>query len=51
VDAGSHQLVVRMRETDRAEGFDQEKTASVTLSPQQNLVIDFRPELGGFLFL
>ncbi|MGD2055832.1 MAG: hypothetical protein PVJ15_03425 [Gammaproteobacteria bacterium] len=51
VDSGNHRLVARLRETDRANGFDYEKTARVTLAPQQNLVIDFRPELGGFLFL
>jgi hypothetical protein len=40
-----------MRETNREKGFDHEKAASITLAPQQNLVVDFRPELGGFLFL
>jgi hypothetical protein len=43
--AGSHQL------GRREEGFDYVKSAEVTLAPQQNFVIDFRPEFGGFLFL
>ena len=51
VAAGNHRLVVRLRETARAQGFDHEKAATITLAPQQNLVVDFRPELGGFLFL
>ena len=51
VDAGQHQLVVRLRDSRRTDGFDYEKSASIMLTPQQNFVIDFRPELGGFLFL
>lgn len=51
VAAGSHQLVARLRDSRREEGFDYVKSAEVTLAPQQNFVIDFRPEFGGFLFL
>lgn len=51
VDAGQHHLVARLRDSRRTDGFDHEKSASITLTPQQNFVIDFRPELGGFLFL
>lgn len=51
VDAGQHQLLVRLRDSRRDTGFDHEKSATITLQPQQNFVIDFRPELGGFLFL
>jgi len=51
VDAGQHQLLVRLRDSRRVTGFDHEKSAIITLQPQQNFVIDFRPELGGFLFL
>jgi hypothetical protein len=51
VDAGRHHLVARLRDSRRTDGFDHEKSASITLTPQQNFVIDFRPELGGFLFL
>ena len=51
VDAGQHHLVVRLRDSRRTSGFDHEGSANITLQPQQNFVIDFRPELGGFLFL
>ncbi|MCK5479584.1 MAG: hypothetical protein KAJ06_00500 [Gammaproteobacteria bacterium] len=51
VGAGQHHLVVRLRDSRRTSGFDYEKSADIMLQPQQNFVIDFRPELGGFLFL
>jgi hypothetical protein len=51
VAAGSHTLVARLRDSRREDGFDYEQVAEITLAPQQNFVIDFRPELGGFLFL
>ena len=51
VDPGQHQLVARLRDSNRSEGFDYEKAAEITLSPQQNFVIDFHPSKGGFLFL
>lgn len=50
VRAGTHQLVARLRDSRREEGFDYEQAADVSLAPQQNFVIDFRPERGGFLF-
>ncbi len=51
VDPGQHQLVARLRDSNRSEGFDYEKTSGITLSPQQNFVVDFHPSKGGFLFL
>ena len=51
VPAGRHRLVARLRDSAREDGFDHEQAAEVTLAPQQNFVIDFRPALGGFLFL
>jgi len=51
VAAGQHHLLVRLRDSRRTTGFDHEKSADITLQPLQNFVIDFRPELGGFLFL
>lgn len=51
VKAGHYRLTTRLRTSRRSEGFDFEKTADVTLAPAQNLVIDFRPEMGGFLFM
>jgi hypothetical protein len=50
VPAGAHDVAVRMRAVPRSEGFDHEKTGSVTLAPDQLLVIDFRPESGAFVF-
>ena len=51
VTAGTHHLIMRLRDTNRTEGFDHQKAGDITLAPQQNFVVDFRPELGGFLFL
>jgi hypothetical protein len=51
VDPGQHQLVARLRDSNRSEGFDYEKASGITLSPQQNFVIDFHPSRGGFQFL
>ena len=51
VAPGRHKLTARLRDSDRSTGYDYEKEAQITLRPQQNLVIDFRPSLGGFLFL
>lgn len=50
VTAGTHHLVARLRDSRRTNGFDYQKEATLNLAPQQNLIIDFRPELGGFLF-
>ena len=48
--AGRHDVAVRMRDTARAAGFDHERRESVVLSPDQMLVIDYRPENGSFIF-
>lgn len=50
VPPGAHELVARLRDSDRAAGFDYERTAVVELAPGQSLAIDFRPEMGGFIF-
>jgi hypothetical protein len=50
VAPGRHELSARLRDTDRAEGFDFERTAVVELAPAQSLAIDFRAEMGGFVF-
>jgi hypothetical protein len=50
VNPGQHQLTVRLRDSNREQGFDYEKDVTINLSPRQNFVIDFRDELGGFLF-
>ena len=48
--AGPHDVAVRMRDTARAEGFDHERSERVELSPDQMLVVDYRPESGSFVF-
>jgi len=50
VDSGQHELVARMIDSARTEGYDFERAAMIELSPGENFVIDFRSESGGFLF-
>ena len=50
VPAGDHHIVLRLRDTDRAEGFDYITERRVTLTAGQNLAIDFDPIGGGFRF-
>ena len=50
VAPGRHILRVGLRDSARETGFDYEREAAIELRPGQNLVIDFRPEFGGFLF-
>ncbi len=47
---GHHRLVIRLRDTPRAGGFDYRREAEIDLAPEQNFVIDFRPEGDGFIF-
>lgn len=49
VPPGEHILVARLRDSDRAEGFDFERRFDVDLAPGQSLAIDFRAETGGFI--
>src|SRR5690348_3566423 len=48
--AGKYDVAVRMRDTARADGFDHERSERVELSPDQMLVVDYRPESGSFVF-
>ena len=48
VPAGSHEIALRLRDSDRAEGFDHTARRIVDLAAAQNLAIDFRAEDGGF---
>ena len=50
VPAGPHRLDVRLRDSRRDTGFDYEATRQVTLSPWQNLAVDFHADIGGFIF-
>ena len=43
-------MFARLRDSDREEGFDYKRDAIIELVPGQNLVVDFRSEMGGFLF-
>ncbi|MEO8081723.1 MAG: hypothetical protein ABI641_14415 [Caldimonas sp.] len=47
VPAGSHRIVVRIKDDVRSPGFDYVREASVTLAPAQILVVDFDPNKGG----
>ncbi len=49
IDPGQHTLIARLRDSRRTEGFDYKREAGITLAPQQNFVIDFRAETGGFI--
>lgn len=48
---GKHIITARLRDSRRIEGFDYEHSEEVVLSPQQNFVIDFKINTGGFIFL
>ncbi|NNG04298.1 MAG: hypothetical protein HKM95_09390, partial [Inquilinus sp.] len=48
VAPGRHMMSMRLRDTARTNGFDYDRTVEVELAPQQHLVIDFRPDIGGF---
>ena len=51
IDPGEYQLKLRMRDSNREQGFDYEKETTIMLYPQRQFVIDFRDELGEFVFL
>lgn len=46
---GRHRLTMRLRDSERADGFDYEYDEEIELRAKQNLVIDFRSESGGFV--
>lgn len=47
--SGEHDLVVRMVDSARTEGYDYMKAAKIRLSAGVIFVVDFRAEFGGFL--
>jgi hypothetical protein len=49
VAPGRHRLSLKMRDSARTEGYDYEFDKEVELDALQNLVVDFRPESGGFI--
>ncbi|CAK0742812.1 hypothetical protein CCP1ISM_1640001 [Azospirillaceae bacterium] len=50
VPAGRHKLLLGLRETARTEGFDFVRETEVDIKAQQNFVVDFRNDQGGFIF-
>ena len=50
VPPGQHLITARLRDSQRAEGFDYETRREVSLNRGQNLAIDFKSDAGGFIF-
>ena len=50
VPPGLHRVAARLRDSDRAEGFDYEAETEVARRPGELFVVQFRAESGGFLF-
>lgn len=50
IPAGRHELTARLRDTARTTGFDYERTETLDLEPRRSLAIDFRADIGGFVF-
>jgi hypothetical protein len=51
VPAGSRHLQVRLRDSARTQGYDYELDKVIELKPQQNLAVDFRQDMGGFILM
>ncbi|MCK5668539.1 MAG: hypothetical protein KAI15_05595 [Gammaproteobacteria bacterium] len=50
VKPGQHQIIAKLRDSNREDGFDYEASVSVNLDPKELFVIDFRKDLDGFYF-
>ena len=50
IEPGKHELVTKLRDSSREDGFDYETTVSIDLKPRELFVIDFRKDLDGFYF-
>ena len=50
VEPGMHRLVTRLREKPGAEDFDYQDMMEIELEAGENFIVDFRSEMGGFLF-
>ena len=50
VEPGEHFLVARLSDSGRESGYDYEARERVALRARENYVIDFRSEMGGFIF-
>jgi len=51
IEPGAYRVTARLRDSERAEGFDYERSVDITLRSQQNFVVDFRLDSGGFVFM
>lgn len=49
VAAGRHELVLKLRDSRREDGFDYDEVRTAELIPGQNFVVDFQPSMGGFM--
>ena len=49
VPVGRHEIDVRLRDGGPDAAFEYQRRANVELTPRRNLVIDFRPGMGGFV--
>lgn len=50
VDAGTHRISARLRDSARTEGWDYEHTETVDLEPGRYFTVTFRAETGGFAY-
>lgn len=50
VAAGAHRMTVRMNDSVKTGGFAYRRSETLTLRPQQTVVIDFSREKGGIVF-
>lgn len=50
VEPGTRRIEVRLRDSDRRDGFDYESAAEMALEPRQSAAIGFRAAAGGFVF-
>jgi hypothetical protein len=50
IEPGEHEVVAKLRDSRKSDGFDYESTISINLEPRELFVIDFRKDLGGFYF-
>jgi len=50
VPAGTHRIAVRIRDSDRAQGWDYEQSTTRELRPGRYFTVTFRSETGEFMF-
>ena len=50
VEPGPHHLVARLRDGAESGGFNYQEATDIELQAGENFIVDFRSEMGGFLF-